>query len=660
MTLPMIPSTVKKPHALVIAITIVLLFQTIVIGQSQVQNQISKSLDSLSDVVETVQPDSIILPTLEKFRERALSHQFKYEQANSYILEFDHHFYNNHWEAAIKAAETALALGKKLPDLKQKTEVQVKALNSIGYVYSYQGDFSEALAMRLKALEIADNGELDPKNMGNLLSWIADDYRHLHQYGKAVEYLVKCRPYLPAMGKESTVDFYYIYCQSLVGLGQRDKAKQMLAELDDFIETGETFTEYEKHVGHLQATKLHGEFNLAEGNFQDAISYYNQYLQYSELLENDVHMAIALNKIANTYRKMGDHDHALEYYKRSYDQCIKDGSVDYAFKNANQIANIYAEKQEFEDAFQYSQMAFQLKDSLNASERVKELNFLEAKYQAKKKAQEISELQLANTEHELEAVKRDRMLFIGGIVSVAMITILGLLYNFSRQKRIIAVKEKQALEQQQQVISLQAMVNGQEAERSRIAKDLHDSMGGTFSTIKMYLSALEHQITEKEHKTLLEKSSKAISSAASDMRRIAHNMMPEVLIKLGLIQAVQELADNINSSKQLKIVFQHFGMEERLSGSFEIMLYRIVQELLNNIMKHSDATEAVIQFIREENRLHITIEDNGKGFQALPESKGVGLNSVKERVQYLNGKLSIDSEISTGTTVIMEFLLDNA
>ncbi|MCB0436406.1 MAG: sensor histidine kinase, partial [Mangrovimonas sp.] len=221
-------------------------------------------------------------------------------------------------------------------------------------------------------------------------------------------------------------------------------------------------------------------------------------------------------------------------------------------------------------------------------------------------------------------------------------------------------KEKRTLEQQQQVISLQAMINGQETERTRIAKDLHDSMGGTFSTIKMYLSSLEHQITDKEQQTLLEKSNKAISHAASDMRRIAHNMMPEVLIKLGLIKAIQELVDNINSSKQLKIIFQHFGMVERLSGSFEIMLYRIVQELLNNIMKHSDATEAVIQFIKEENRLHVTIEDNGKGFQVLPEKKGVGLNSVKERVLYLNGKLSIDSEVSTGTTVTMEFLLANA
>ena len=653
------PLTTKRySYRLIASFLVVLSF--LGIGLAQTQNQLNNSLDSISEVIVSVQPDSIILPTLENLQSKLLSNQLEYEYAKSYQLQFDHFFYNSNWEAAIKAAETMLELGKNLPILKEQTEVQVKALNNIGYVYSYQGDFSEALASRLKALEIADNGESSRKDMGNLLSWIADDYRHLYQYGKAVEYLELCRPYLASMSNESVVDFYYTYCQSLVGLDKRDEAEELLSELDEFIDNGSSFTEYEKYVGYLQATKLHGEFNLANARYQDAIAYYNQYLHYSKLLKSNVHIAIAMNKIANTYRKMGDNENALMYYKRSYDNCIKDGSVDYAFKNANAIADIYSKKNIFDEAFKYSQIAFKLKDSLNASERVKELNFLEAKYQAKKKAQEISELQLANTEHELEAVKQDRLIFIGSVASIAIISILGLFYNTNRQKRVIAEKEKLAMEQQQQVVSLQAMINGQETERTRIAKDLHDSMGGTFSTIKMYLSALEERITNKDHKELLTKSSNAISNAASDMRRIAHNMMPEVLIKLGLVKAVQELIDNVNSSKQLNIVFQYFGIEERLTSAFEIMLYRIVQELLNNIMKHSDATEVVIQFIKEKNRLHITIEDNGKGFHALSKSKGIGLNSVKERVQYLNGKLSIDSEISTGTTVIMEFLLDSA
>ncbi|MCB0436708.1 MAG: tetratricopeptide repeat protein, partial [Mangrovimonas sp.] len=168
-------------RSLVLVFAITLFSQPMAVAQKQAQDALSKSLDSISDAIESIQPDSIILPTLEKFRNKASSNQLNYEYANSYLLEFDHYFYNGQWEAAIKAAETALILGKDLPDLKQKTEVQVNALNCIGYVYSYEGDFSEALNMRLKALEIADNGVCTRKDMGNLLSWIADDYRHLYQ-----------------------------------------------------------------------------------------------------------------------------------------------------------------------------------------------------------------------------------------------------------------------------------------------------------------------------------------------------------------------------------------------------------------------------------------------------------------------------------------------
>jgi signal transduction histidine kinase len=282
---------------------------------------------------------------------------------------------------------------------------------------------------------------------------------------------------------------------------------------------------------------------------------------------------------------------------------------------------------------------------------------LEAKFQAGKKEKEIAELKLTNAEHELEVAQHNRILLVGGVIASCLILLFGFLYYISRQKRIIAEKEKQSLEQQQQVISLQAMINGQETERTRIAKDLHDGMGGTFSTIKMHLSTLEHQIENEEQASLLEKCIGIVGNAATEVRRIAHNMMPEVLIKLGLLHSIEELAANISSSKQLKVTFQHFGLTERLSSPFEIMLYRIVQELLNNIIKHSDATETIIQFIKEGNRLNITVEDNGKGFSDQVNSNGMGLTSVKERVHYLKGKLSIDSEASLGTTVMMEFLL---
>ena len=197
-------------------------------------------------------------------------------------------------------------------------------------------------------------------------------------------------------------------------------------------------------------------------------------------------------------------------------------------------------------------------------------------------------------------------------------------------------------------------------ERTRIAKDLHDGLGGLFSTVKMHFSTLQHDMPSLKENQLFEKSYELVDTAAVEVRRIAHNMMPEVLMKLGLIDGLKDMCNNINAGKLINISLQAYGMDKRLNSATEIMLYRIVQELLNNIMKHAQATEAIVQFNQEGNRLMVTVEDNGRGFNVnqSDNNKHAGLDSVESRVKYLHGKFSIESEKDLGTTVIMEFLIN--
>ena len=159
---------------------------------------------------------------------------------------------------------------------------------------------------------------------------------------------------------------------------------------------------------------------------------------------------------------------------------------------------------------------------------------------------------------------------------------------------------------------------------------------------------------------LFSKSYDMVNTASEEVRRIAHNMMPEVLIKLGLVQASKELCNSISAGKLLQVSLQSYGMEKRLNASTEIMLFRIIQELLNNIIKHANATEAIIQFNRNDKRLSVTVEDNGRGFNLneTDDKTHAGLESVQNRVTYLNGKLSIESEKEIGTTVMMDFLIN--
>ena len=292
---------------------------------------------------------------------------------------------------------------------------------------------------------------------------------------------------------------------------------------------------------------------------------------------------------------------------------------------------------------------------------------LEKKYETEKKEKEIAALTIANTAQELAVVKRNRLLLVGGLAALFLLIMLSLLYRNSKQKQLLAAKENalhqeqiKFLQRQQQVVSLQSMINGQETERSRISKDLHDGLGGLFSTIKMYFSTLQHEQQSLKDNALFTKSYELIDTASEEVRRIAHNMMPEVLMKLGLIHALQDMCTNITAGKLVQVKLQTYGMEKRKAPGTEIMLYRIVQELLNNVIKHAQATLVIVQFNQEADRLTVTVEDNGHGFnvQEVDENNHVGLETIRSRVNYLNGNISIDSEESVGTTVLMEFLIN--
>jgi signal transduction histidine kinase len=177
----------------------------------------------------------------------------------------------------------------------------------------------------------------------------------------------------------------------------------------------------------------------------------------------------------------------------------------------------------------------------------------------------------------------------------------------------------------------------------------------------MYFSTLEHEQQQLKDNELFKKSYLMVDTAATEVRRIAHNMMPEVLLKLGLPNALQDLCNNISASRLIQVSLQIHGMEKRLNAGTEIMLYRIVQELLNNIVKHAHATEAIVQFIQDGKQLSVTVEDNGRGFNTTDADiqKKAGIESVKSRVDYLNGKISFESSNNLGTTVMMDFLIND-
>jgi len=240
------------------------------------------------------------------------------------------------------------------------------------------------------------------------------------------------------------------------------------------------------------------------------------------------------------------------------------------------------------------------------------------------------------------------LLFLG---ITLLILAIGILIYQNRQKsnRLLLAAAKQ----EQQIISIRSMLEGQEKERARIARDLHDGLGNMLSTVKASVGSLQHQVSDQQTGQIYAKASEMIDEACTEVQKIAHEMMPRALEKLGLKKALEDLVWKMEANHDFEVSFDVYGEEKILDDSSNIMIYRIVQELFNNIIKYAAAEEVVFQMTYSENWLNLTLEDDGKGFDPnnLAEGKGLGLKSIAFRTQYIGGEYEIDSREGMGTSV---------
>ncbi len=558
-----------------------------------------------------------------------------------------------------------LLLAEVKPFLEKENTANMLMYNNVlASVYLDQSRTDEALQLFIQSaniLEQPENKNLKHKLFGAYGN-IGQTFLQEKEYSKAEEYLkkaMKMQEY--AENKTQLIQIYNKYFNIYSNTNKLDKAE---VALDSAMAINNVINNLElKQAIYVNFGRLYE----LRSEYQKAKEYYLIGLKLTDSINNNSYRSRILNNlssVSNSLNQMADAEKFAVEALRFAKEINSFEDLNYAYGN---LKLVEIHKGNYKQALAFTQLEFAYADSLSNTTSKENVRQLEAKYQTEKKEKEIADLTLTKTANELALVKRNRLMLIGGLTAVSLLLVLGLFYRNSKQKNLIAQKENsyqqeqiKFLEKQQQVVSLQSMVNGQETERTRIAKDLHDGLGGLFSTIKMHFSTLQHEKAELKSDPLFTKSYDMLNTASEEVRRIAHNMMPEVLIKIGLVQATEELCNSISAGKLLNVSMQAYGMDKRLNPSTEVMLFRILQELINNIIKHSQATEAIIQFNREGNRLSVTVEDNGRGFN-LAETDGkthAGLSSVESRVSYLNGKLSIESQKEVGTTVMMDFLIN--
>ncbi len=221
------------------------------------------------------------------------------------------------------------------------------------------------------------------------------------------------------------------------------------------------------------------------------------------------------------------------------------------------------------------------------------------------------------------------------------------------QKEEISKQKINELENNLKIESMHSMINGQEAERERIAQDLHDSLGGLMSTIKLHFDSIQSK--NKTVKKLYEyqKANELIDIACQEIRVISNNMTPGSLAKLGLTSSITDLINRVNSPNGPNIVFQHFGIDDEIDIGLSLTIYRIIQELLNNSIKHAKASEILIEINQKEDEISLLVEDDGIGFDVGKVKRGMGTGNISSRVNYLKGELSIHSVENEGTSTMI-------
>jgi len=391
-------------------------------------------------------------------------------------------------------------------------------------------------------------------------------------------------------------------------------------------------------------------FYSVNKNADSALYFYEKTLPIFQSYRNNYIISTNYNNQAKAYELDENNKKAVTFLEKALrilDESDKKTRLVYY---DNIIRNLEKQKDYKNTALYYRKWKV-LSDTINDIAQNEAISEINTKYQTAEKNKEIAEEKAKNSQ-------KNTQLTISLAILALVIISAYLIQKNTRKKQLLAEQAKDleaqkvtTLLQEQELSSIDAMIEGQEKERKRIAEDLHDDLGGLMATVKLHFENIETAQNEEA----VQKTSALLDEAYTKIRTIAHAKNAGVIANQGLLVAVENIASKISSANTLNIEVIAHGLEDRLENSLELSLFRMIQELIANIIKHAEASNATIQLTQHEKNLNIIVEDNGIGFKHdTTKTAGIGLENIKKRIKHLNGELTIDSTPNKGTTILVD------
>ncbi len=636
--------------------------QTDKLNPSEIQNQ--KKIDSLKQLLIGTPDDTLKLNRLliiaalqydpintsERYAIEAFSLAKKLKQSNAQI-------WAAKWAGAAcqlkKDYSKAISYYKQAVDLSENTQDfpdNSGLYSSLLNLYFYLGDYPNAMETISREMTIAEktNNKKRIAHCNNILGYIhfkqgnfneAENYynRYIsiakqlndsvmlaHGLGEKSDVLIQEKKYTQAI---EVINITLQICDQLL----TSKGNQDTNQINYKINQYKTKAFY--RLGKVY--KLTGELTKA-------LQYALESIKHSTIGASSYDIASYHINTGDLYKEKKEFRKAIEYLRYGFNLSSNIQHRENKRDAAEYLSQTYASLHQFDSAFYFYQIYTSLKDSIVNNETKMKIAGIQAQYDLAKKDKEIARQQ------------QIRNVMIGSFIF--LIIVLLLVYNGYRLKQ--KNKYQKELNRQQNEL-FNVIVSTQDQERKRIAQDIHDSLGSVLSAARLKLSSLEEskKLLSPDQLEKYKSAMELIDEASTELRNISHNIMPATLSKLGLVAALQSLIEKIAAHSGMQINFTAHDLQERIEEATEISIYRIILELINNIVKHARAEKATIQLIKFPSYINISVEDDGVGFdfdKAIFENKGIGLGNILSRVEYLNGTVVIDSSPGKGTTVIIE------
>jgi len=527
--------------------------------------------------------------------------------------------------------------GQKLYQTELYNYKNAKFYNVIGAIYAYQKKYKLAIEEFNKAIKVFDFNN-DPYQVALIKNNIANIFFSLLDYENAYKYSKESYTYLKSINDT-------LYLPTLTAV--TSISANGINNLEEgFLLANEGLELSIKHnnvLGIILGDYALGDYYLKTNDYDSAEDFFlksldlcetYQLIQYSLLNQTGL-------LIANEFN--GDYKSAVKFGETALEnsKTLKNFGIQYSIHK--HLGRAYAGVKKYKKAFKNINKAHEIYLETSNTDTKKSINDLLIKYETEKKEKEIISKNLQITKEELKLSKLWTWIY-GLIVIFIGVVIFYLFYTKSQKK----VRKKQ-----QETIELLALIEGEEKERQRLSDELHDGVASRITGIKF---KLEHLINHP-NKTELNDLTKQLSELHEETRRISHNLMPASL-KLNNFNSVLKLYCDENSHQNFKInFFDATNTEIVLEDKIKNVLYRVVQELINNVQKHSKSNVCFVQLSQTTDELVITVEDEGIGFDVNIKLESQGIKSIKNRIEKLKGSFKIESKSAKGTLVIIHIPL---